>query len=193
MAVGACVTVNHRPGPARIIAVTPGGYVVQPEGKAQSDAMNWQQDDVSPGPCPSDAATAARNALPKVCFASDVDGVGASRAERSFRGVIRRTFERQAAEGSDGAVTISFQSFRVGAPRRWLTSDGYNFSSDESKPVYGLRVLYTTCTDYRSAIEIRQQERNFECFTAPTGETACQVSGSTGGMAQDTKQYIPKR
>jgi hypothetical protein len=191
--VGACVTVKQQPGPAKIIAVTPGGYVVQPEGKAASQAMNWQQDNVTSGPCPSAAATAAQFAQPHACFASDSDSKGATATERSFRAVIRRTFEREAAQGSDGAVTISFQSFKTGGARHWLVSDGYNFSSDQSKPIYGLRVKYTTCTDYRSAIDIRQQERNFECFTAPTGDVACQVSGSTGGMMQDKNQYIPKR
>jgi hypothetical protein len=193
MAVGACVTIRQQPGPAQIIRVTPGGYVVQQEGKAESQAMNWQQDNVTPGPCPSAASTAALAAQPHACFASDADGKGATAHERAFRSVIRRTFEREAAPGMDGATTISFQSFKVGAPRRWLVSDGYNFTSNHQTPVYDLRVVFTTCVDYRTAIEIRRQERNFECFTAPTGETVCQVSGSTGGMAQDQKQYIPKR
>jgi len=193
LTAGACVTVKQQPGPAKIIAVTPGGYVVQPEGKAASQAMNWAQSDVETGPCPSAAATAAQLARPHACFASDADGKGANANERSFRAVIRKTFEREAAEGSDGAVTISFQSFKTSAGRHWLTSDGYNFSSNQSKPIYDLRVKFTTCTDYRAAIDMRQQERNFECFTAPTGEISCQVSGSSGGMAQDKNQYIPKR
>ncbi|MFI4986547.1 MAG: hypothetical protein ACHQF3_03820, partial [Alphaproteobacteria bacterium] len=41
LAVGACVTVQGLPSPGRIIALTPGGYVVQAEGKAAADAMNW--------------------------------------------------------------------------------------------------------------------------------------------------------
>ncbi|HEY5072254.1 MAG TPA: hypothetical protein VII63_09505 [Caulobacteraceae bacterium] len=193
LGVGACVTVREQPGPAKIIRVTPGGYVVQPQGKAASEAMNWQQDDVTTGPCPSAAATAAQLAQPHACFASDPDSNGGTPIERRFRGLIRRTMEREAAQGSDGAVTVSFQSFTIGRPRRWLRSDGFNFSSDQSKPIYDLRVTYKTCTDYRAAIDIRQQERNFECFTAPTGDAACQMSGSTGGMAQDKQQYIPKR
>jgi hypothetical protein len=193
LGVGACVTVTHRPGPAKIIAVTQGGYVVQPEGKEPSEAMNWAQSDVEAGPCPSAAATAALAAQPHACFASDADSKGATATERSFRSIIRRTFEREAAQGMDGAVTVSFQSFKVGAPRRWLVSDGYNFSSDQNKPIYGLRVTYTTCTDYKAAIQIRQQERNFECFTSPTGGATCQTSGNSGGMAPDKSQYIPKR
>jgi hypothetical protein len=74
-----------------------------------------------------------------------------------------------------------------------MVSDGYNFSADRSKPIRELRVLFTTCTDYRTAISLRQMERNFDCFTAPTGDTVCQVSGSTGGMLPDKTQYIPKQ
>lgn len=193
MSVGTCVTVNHRPGPAKIIAVTQGGYVVQPEGKAASEALNWAQSDVMPGPCPSAAATAALAAEPHICFASDPDSKGATALERNFRSLIRRTFEREAAQGSDGAVTISFQSLKVSAPRRWLVSDGYNFSSDQSKPIYDLRVQFTTCTDYRSAIDIRQEDQNFECFTAPTGGASCQLSGSTHSLSSVAHKYIPKQ
>ena len=134
---------------------------------------------------PSPASAAA-------CFASDADSKGASPLERGFRGIIRKTLERAAAPGMDGAVTVSFQTFKVGAPRKWLTSDGFNMSSDQSKPIYGLRVAYTTCTDFRTQIQLRKQERNFECFTSPTGDATCQTSGNTGGMAQDTSQYISK-
>ena len=126
------------------------------------------------------------------CFASDADSKGANALEQGFRTVVRKTLERQAAPGMDGAVTVSFQSFKVSPPRRWMTSDGFNFSSDQTKPVYSLRVAFTTCTDFRTQILLRKQERNFECFTAPTGEAACQTSGNTGGLAQDTSQYIAK-
>jgi hypothetical protein len=190
LAVGACVTVKGQTG--RIIKLTPGGYLVQGEGKAPSEALNWARSDVDPGPCPH-PPTAAQLAQPHKCFASDADSRGASGLERSYRSVIRRTFAHPAEPGMDGAVTIHFQSFKIGAPRRWMVSDGYNFSADRSKPIRELRVLFTTCTDYRTAISLRQMERNFDCFTAPTGETVCQVSGSTGGMLPDKTQYIPKQ
>ena len=190
LGVGACVKVMQQPGPARIVAITPGGYVVQPAGKARSEAMNWAREDVTSGPCPG-APTRAQLAQPHTCFASDADGAGGA-AQLSDRSVIRRTFERRAAPGSDGAVTIHFQSFRTGAARRWRRSDGYNFTADRSKPIHELRVVFTTCTDWRTAIQLLRRERNFECFTEPTGEKVCQVSGSTGGMMPDKTQYIPK-
>jgi hypothetical protein len=190
LAVGACVSVTHQPGPARIVALTPGGYVVQAAGKARSEALNWAREDVVSGPCPG-APTKAQLAQPHTCFPSDADSAGGA-AQRSDRNVIRRTLTHSAPPGSDGAVTIHFLSFRTGANRSWRVSDGYNFTADTSKPIHELRVVYSTCTDYRTAIELRQQERNFECFTAPTGEHVCQISGSTGGMMPDKSQYIPK-
>jgi hypothetical protein len=189
LAVGACVAVKGQPG--RIITLTPGGYVVQGEGKAKSEALNWARSDVEAGPCPR-GPTKAELAQPHKCFPSDADSRGASALERSYRSVIRKTFAHAADPSMDGAVTIHFQSFKIGAPRHWLVSDGYNFASDQSKPIRELRVLFTTCTDYRTAISLVQMERNFECFTAPTQETVCQTSGSTGGMMRDKKQYIPK-
>ena len=191
LAVGACVTVRGQPSPGRIIALSRGGYVVQAEGKAPSEAMNWATMDVDPGPCPA-APNAAQLAQPHACFASDSDGLGATALEQSFRGAVRQTIERPAAPGADGAVTVSFQSFKIGAARRWTAVDSFNFSADQSKPVYPLRVKFTSCTDYRAAIELRQQESNYDCFTTPTGETACQMSGSSGGMMQPTTQRIPK-
>jgi hypothetical protein len=188
LGVGACVTVRGQPG--RIITLTPGGYVVQGEGKARSEALNWAREDVTAGPCPR-PPTQAELAQPHSCFRSDSDGQGNSIA-RSYRSVIRRTFERAAEPGMDGAVTLRFESFKVGAARRWTPADGYNFTADRSKPIRDLRVVFTTCTDYRTAIQLLRRERNFECFTAPTGETVCQVSGSTGGMMPDKTQYIPK-
>jgi hypothetical protein len=190
LAVGACVSVTHQPGPARIVMLTPGGYVVQAAGKARSEALNWARSDVVSGPCPG-APTKAQLAQPHKCFPSDADGAGGA-AQRSDRNVIRRTLTHTAPADSDGTVTIHFQSFRTGANRRWLRSDGYNFASDQSKPIHELRVVFTLCTDYRTAIQLRQQERNFECFTAPTQEHVCQESGSTGGMMPDKSQYIPK-
>ena len=191
LAVGACVSVRGQPAPGRIIALSRGGYVVQAEGKAPSEAMNWATMDVDPGPCPA-APNAAQLAQPHACFASDSDSLGATALEQSFRGAVRQTIERAAAPGSDGAVTVSFQSFKIGAGRRWTAADGFNFSADQSKPVYPLRIKFTSCTDYRTAIELRQQESNYECFTTPTGETACQMSGNSGGMMQPTTQRIPK-
>jgi len=149
------------------------------------------------GAGPALAPPAARIAAPpgglaRACFASDPDGAGASARERKFRGLVRQTLEHAAAPGMDGAVTVRFTRFAVGAPRAWQVADGFNFSSDQRSPVYGLRVAYVTCQDFRTQIQLRTQERNYECFTAPTGDVSCQVAGSTGGLARDTSQYIQK-
>lgn len=154
----------------------------------------------APGPAPRAAPAAILDAAPMAgapagqphaCFASDPDA-GASARERTFRGLVRQTLEHAAAPGMDGAVTVRFTSFKVGGPRAWQVADGFNFASNQRSPVYGLRVAYVTCQDFRTEIQLRTQERNYECFTAPTGVASCQVSGSTGGLARDTSQYIQK-
>jgi hypothetical protein len=105
---------------------------------------------------------------------------------------VRQTIEHPASVGADGAVTVTFQSFQIGAARAWTPLDARNFSADSSKPVYPLRVKFTRCTDFVAAIEVRQQEENYECFTQPTGQLACQMAGHTGNLMQPTRQRIPK-
>jgi hypothetical protein len=193
LAVGACVTVKQQPGPAQIIKITPGGYVVQPEGKTASEAMNWQQDNVTAGPCPSGPAVAAVAGRQTSCAASDPDSNGKSALEREFRGQIRQSMERPAAAGADGATTITFQSVAIGAPRAWLAVDSFNFSADRNKPIYDLRVKFTTCVDFRAAIEVRERDQNFQCYTAAGGGSACQIASSSADLTPEKKQYIPKQ
>lgn len=176
---GACVTVQGGPASGRIVQATPGGYIVQ--GAGQDMAMNWAANRVHPGPCPADAGQANQM---KACPPSDPDSAGATGLERTFRGAVRQTIEHPAVVGADGAVTVTFQSFQVGGPRAWTPDDARNFTADPSRPVYPLRVKFTSCTDFRTAIEVCQQEENYDCFTQPTGQTACQMSGHTGNLMQ---------
>jgi hypothetical protein len=185
--VGDCVTVKQQPGPAEILIVTPGGYFVVQEGKKPSEAMNWQQDDVQPGPCPSAASKAALAAQPNACFASDADSKGATEDERRYRALIRSIFERAAAVGQDGAVTIRFDSFQIGASHAWAES--FDWPADHSKPIYDMRVGFTTCTDYRASIEMSQQVRYFSCFTEPFEKFTCRNAGKTGDTPDKNQRY----
>jgi hypothetical protein len=185
-AVGSCVAVQGGPAAGRIVRATPGGYVVL--GAGQSDPMNWSAGRVTAGPCPPGGG----GNQPKACPRSDADSLGASDLERRFRGAVRQTIEHPASVGADGAVTVTFQSFQIGAARAWTPLDARNFSADQSKPVYPLRVKFTSCTDFVSAIEVRQQEENYECFIQPTGQLACQMSGHSGNLMQPTRQRFPK-
>jgi hypothetical protein len=185
--VGDCVTVRQQPGPAQILVVTPGGYFVQAEGKKPGEALNWQQDDVQPGPCPSAASKAVLAARATACFASDADSNGATDGERYFRALVRPLFERPAAAGQDGAVTIRFESFQIGPPHDWTT--GFNWAADQTKPVYDLRVGFTICRDYRASIETSQQVRYFSCFTDPFQVFGCRNAGPTGDTPDKNQKY----
>jgi hypothetical protein len=185
LGVGACVTVVGMPSPGRVIRLTPGGYVVQAEGKSASDALNWSRSRVSAGPCGSAAAPAPG---PHSCPEADAANLGATQQGQRFLTAIRAVMNHPASPGMDGAVTVTFQSFQVGAGRGWTILDSRNFSADQRQPIYDVRTGFTTCTDFRTAIELRQQVSNFQCFTSPTGQTACQMSGTVNGMPGPTQR-----
>jgi len=129
------------------------------------------------------------------CSISDPDSNGKTANEKTFRGVIRRLWEKEAREGSDGAVTITFQSAVVGAPRAWrpTATDAYS-QADPKKPIYPVRVTFATCTDYKAAISKRKMERIYDCFVHKTGGWQCTQTGASGGLAlKDKEEYIQKR
>jgi hypothetical protein len=139
--------------------------------------------------------TANENNSSVACSASDPDSNGTSANEKTFRGVIRRLWEKEASEGSDGAVTITFQKVIVGAPRAWrpTATDAYS-QANPKKPIYPVRVTFATCTDYRAAISKRQMERIYDCFLHKTGGWQCTQTGESGALAiKDKKEYIQKR
>ena len=182
LAVGACVAVRGEAG--RIVRLTPGGYVIQTQGQAPADAMNWARSDVRPGPCPA----ALSPAQPPGRVACPIgDAPGATALDRGFLAAIRATIEHPAPAGRDGAETMTFQSLQVGAG----AVDPANVAADPARPVYNLRASFTTCTDFRAAIELRRQVSNFQCFTALAGGTICQMTGTVNGMPEPT-QRIPK-
>ena len=129
------------------------------------------------------------------CAASSEDADGTTANEKTFRGVIRRLWEKEAKAGSDGAVTIAFQKVAVGAPRAWqpTASDAYS-QADPSKPIYPVSATFSTCTDYKTAISRRHMERIYSCFVHKTGGWQCTQTAASGALATKDKQvYIPKR
>ncbi len=128
------------------------------------------------------------------CSVSSEDSDGKTANEKTFRGVIRRLWEKEAAEGSDGAVTITFEKFVVGASRPWrpTATDAYS-QADPKKPIYAVRATFETCTDYRKAISKRKMERIYDCFVHKTGGWQCTQTGASGALAtKDKKEYIQK-
>jgi hypothetical protein len=129
------------------------------------------------------------------CSASSEDSDGKTANEKTFRGVIRRLWEKEAQKGSDGAVTITFQKVVVGAPRAWRAnlSDAYS-QANPKKPIYPVRATFATCTDYKKAISKRKMERIYDCFTHKTGGWQCTQTGASGALAlKDEKEYIQKQ
>lgn len=129
------------------------------------------------------------------CSASSEDSIGKTANEKTFRGVIRRLWEKEAREGSDGAVTITFQKMIVGAPRAWRAnlSDAYS-QADPKKPIYPVRAAFDTCTDYKKAISKRKMERIYDCFVHKTGGWQCTQTGASGALAtKDKEEYIQKQ
>jgi hypothetical protein len=184
--VGACVAIRGAAG--RIIRLTPGGYVIQTQGQAASDAMNWSRDDVTPGPCPAGQPAAAQPPGRVACPVGDAGNLDATQQGRSFLPAMRALIAHPAAPGMDGAETVTFQSLQVAGGRAWTVADSVNFTADPARPVYDARASFTTCTDFVAAIELRQQVSNFECFTAPTGQFICQMSGTVNGMPGPTQR-----
>ena len=129
------------------------------------------------------------------CSASSDDSEGTTTNEKTFRGVIRRLWEKEAREGSDGAVTVTFQKIIVGAPRAWrpTATDAYS-QADPRKPIYPVKATFATCTDYKAAISKRQMQRIYDCFVHKAGGWQCTQTGESGALAmKDEKEYIQKR
>ncbi|HVQ36260.1 MAG TPA: hypothetical protein VMS31_01920, partial [Pyrinomonadaceae bacterium] len=129
------------------------------------------------------------------CSGSSSDSDGKTANEKTFRGVIRRLWEKEARAGSDGGVTITFQKVVVGAPRAWrpTATDAYS-QADPRKPIYPVRASFATCTDYKDAITKRKMERIYDCFVHKTGGWQCSQTGASGPLAtKDEKEYLPKK
>lgn len=129
------------------------------------------------------------------CSASSSDADGATANERTFRGAIRRLWEKNAAAGSDGSVTVTFHNVVVGAPRAWQPgfTDVYSQATPK-QPIYPVKATFETCTDYRTAVAKRKMERMYDCFVHKAGGWQCTQTGASGALAlKDEKAYIPKR
>ena len=129
------------------------------------------------------------------CSTSDSDSDGKTANEKTFRGVIRRLWEKEAREGSDGAVTITFEKLVVGATRAWrpTVTDAYS-QANPKKPIYAVRASFETCTDYRRAISKRKMERIYDCFVHKAGGWQCTQTGASGPLAtKDKEEYIQKQ
>lgn len=125
-----------------------------------------------------------------VCPASDPDSNGKTALEKSFRAAIRQTWEKEAEPGLDGAVTITFQSFRVGAAHKYRTYVDPNDAI--GKTIYPVRATFTTCTDYNRRIETMKREREFSCYKNTSGEYTCTIIAAPNTNVKDKTESIDK-
>ncbi len=154
---------------------------------------NEQRENATPNPNTAPTAPEAETGS-VACTASSSDSDGKSANEKTFRGVIRRFWEKEPKE-SGPTVTITFQKMTVGAPRRWrATFDDAYAQADPSKPIYPVRATFTTCSDYTDAITKRKMERIYDCYVHKTGGWHCSQTGASGPLAtKDEKEYLQKK
>lgn len=209
LTIGSCVVTGYG-SRATIIGTSPSGYKIRFD--LTGGTAEQHHTGVTAAPCPKKANGPIGQPAPTpsldpdyarekrskavvqppgrgACFTSETGRAG---LEGTVKGVIRRQFERQAAAGSDGTTTIRFLSFRMDSGRRATVIDRVNYNPDMSRPVYSVRALLQTCTDYRSATATKTMERNFQCFTSSSGGLNCSTSGSMAGMRKDSNEYSPK-
>jgi hypothetical protein len=128
---------------------------------------------------------------PVACFASDPDTNGRTVMEVSFRGAVRKNFEREPRPGEDGRVTVSIQSLTVGA------SHAYRLYEDpddaRGKTIYPVRATFTTCTDYFRRIETVKRERAFACYKNAAGEWVCDIRAAVNTNMKDETKSMDKQ
>lgn len=124
------------------------------------------------------------------CPVSDSDSNGKNALEKSFRGAIRESWEKEAEPGLDGAVTITFQTFNIGAAFKYRV---YVDPDDAvGKMIYPVRATFTTCTDYNRRIEKVKRERQFSCYKNTAGKNVCTIVAAANTNVKDKTESIDK-
>ena len=124
------------------------------------------------------------------CPASDPDSNGKGALEKSFRGAIRKDFERAPDPGQDGRVTVTIQSLSIGQAhpyRAYIDPD-----EAQGKTIYPIRATFTACTDYNSSIHLLKRERAFACYKNIAGEWVCDIFATANAAAKDETKSIDK-
>jgi len=118
------------------------------------------------------------------------DDAASAEPERSIRAVIRAGFERPAAPGADGAVSVHIENLSIGAARAYtpyrdpIEADG--------RQVYPVRAKFTACTDYRTRLVLVTRERLYACYRDETNAWACDITAAANTNVRDTTQNVAK-
>lgn len=124
------------------------------------------------------------------CPASDTDSKGKSALESSFRGAIRKGFEREPEQGADGRVTVTIQSLNIGQSHSYRVYEDPNEA--RGKTIYPVRATFTTCTDYNRRIVLVKRERAFSCYRNTAGEWVCDIFAAANTNVKDETKSIDK-
>lgn len=166
---------------SRYRCVAPGGNNNEPQNEKVEKNEEPQQKEETPQ---------NRNNGKVACPASDPDSNSKTALEKSFRGAIREAWEKEPEPGLDGRVTITFQSFTVGAAHKYRTYIDPNDAI--GKMIYSVRATFTTCTDYNRRIENVKREREFSCYKNTAGKQTCTIIAAPNTNIKDKTESIDK-
>ncbi len=124
------------------------------------------------------------------CPASDPDSKGKTALEKSFRGAIRTSFEREPKPGEDGRVTVTIQGLSIGQAHPYRVR--IDPSEAIGKTIYPIRATFTACTDYNRRIVLDTRERAFACYKNTMGEWVCDIFAAANTNVKDQSKSIDK-
>ncbi len=105
------------------------------------------------------------------CPASTSDA-GEAGLGRTFHRIIREKFDRSDARG-DARQTVTFQSFRVGAPIPW---DG-NAYANVGQPMQPVYATFTVCFEHSPQLEFTKYVNPYHCYQHGEGWECTLVPG----------------
>jgi hypothetical protein len=166
---------------SRYRCVAPGGNNQAPQNEKVEDNKETPKKEETPED---------KNDGKVSCPVSDPDSNGKTAMEKSYRGAIRESWEKEAEPGLDGAVTVTFQAFSVGAAHKYRV---YVDPDDAiGKMIHAVRATFTTCTDYNRRIEKVKREREFSCYKNTAGKNVCTIIAAPNTNVKDKTESIDK-
>lgn len=117
-----------------------------------------------------------------------------------FKGLILERYEHKSKSEQDPAVTVTFQTLKVGATHGWRHGIGGESPDGPGGRagtiIYPVKAVYTVCTDvpgykpsgFRGWIKTRQDTNTFYCFKNQFGEWQCNLGEGTMGEEKSTNK-----
>jgi len=117
-----------------------------------------------------------------------------------FKALIAEQYEHKSKSEQDPTTTVTFQTFKIGAPHSWRPGVGGQSPDGgggrAGTTVYPVKAVFMMCTDvpaykpsgFRGWIKSHQDDATFYCFKNQFGEWQCNSAG-----AQKTEEkYVNK-